>query len=248
MVIDCHTHIVDDTDESLAELLTAADMSCIDKICICSLGREWAEFPSAGHLQQAARDILSACDKYPDRFVGGVYLSTDHTHTSLELLEQCVADGPCRFIKLWISQYVDDPRLSPVIERAIELDTPILAHTWVKATGNMTRESSCFNVPAVAQRYPAMKLWMAHASGRWEEAARVVKPYPNIAMDVSGGEPESGIVECLLRHIPPDRVFFGSDAPCRNVAVQMSKVLSANLDARSRDLILGEAVRGWLHV
>ena len=248
MIVDCHVHIQTAEAPHLEKLLAAADRAGIEKLCISSLSREWSEFPAAGQIEEAAADVLDACERHPDRFIGGVYVSAGHIDASLEQIERCIAQGPCRFIKLWISQFADDLRLEPVIERAVALDAPILAHTWIKATGNMARESTCYNVIEAARRHPKMKIWMAHASGRWEEAARIIRDTPNVALDVSGGEPEDGIVDCLLKHIRSDRIFFGSDAPGRGFAVQMTKVLSARIGEAERAMILGESVRRWLHV
>ena len=248
MIIDCHVHIQNAEPEHLAQLLAAADRAGVDRLCISSLSRQWSEFPAARQIEEAADDVLDACGQHPDRFIGGVYVSASHVATSLEQIERCIAHGPCRFVKLWISQYADDPRLDPIVERAVALDVPFLAHTWIKATSNMARESTCHNVVAMARRHPRMKIWMAHASGRWEEAARVIRDIPNVAMDVSGGEPEDGIVDCLLKHAGPDRIFFGSDAPGRSIVVQMTKVTSADLSENAREMILGENVRRWLHV
>lgn len=248
MVIDCHVHILDAQESTLSRLLAAAGRAGVDRLCISSLGRQWDEFPAEDRLKEAAEDVLAACVKYPDRFIGGVYVSADHVGTSLALLDRCVAQGPCRFVKWWVSQYADDPRLDPIVERCVALDVPVLAHTWIKATGNMTRESTCFHVANMARRHPKMRIWMAHCSGRWEEAARVAAPLPNVGIDVSGGEPEDGIVDCVVRSVGASRVFYGSDAPGRNFVVQMSKVLSANLTEEDRRLVLGEGVRKWLHV
>ena len=248
MIIDCHVHILNAEPGHLRALLDAADRGGVDKLCISSLSREWIEFPSGQQLEQAADDVLDAGRQYPDRFIGGVYVSADHVETSLAMMDRCIANGPCRFVKWWISQYADDARLEPIIERSIALDVPILAHTWVKATGNMTRESTCHHAVTVARRFPEMKIWIAHASGRWEEVARVVQDVPNLCIDISGGEPEDGIVDALLKHVAPDRIFFGSDAPGRSFAVQMTKVLSASADDEVKSKILGGNVRRWLHV
>lgn len=247
MVIDCHVHIVNAEAAHLERLLAAADRAGVDKLCISSLSREWVEFPAERNLEEASEDVLAAC-QCSNRFIGGVYASADHVALSLRLIERGIAGGPCRFVKLWVSQYADDPRLNPIIERCIELDAPVLAHTWVKATGNMTRESTYYNVVNVARRYPHLKIWMAHAAGRWEETGRVVRNCPNVCVDVSGGEPEDGIVDCLVSHLGAERVFWGSDAPGRSPAVQMSKVWSAHIGENEKQMILGGNVRGWLHV
>jgi predicted TIM-barrel fold metal-dependent hydrolase len=248
MIIDCHVHIHHAGREHLETVLDAADRAGVDKLCISSLSRQWTEFPTLDQLEEAASDVLEACALFPDRFIGGVYVSADHVETSLALMDRCIGNGPCRFIKWWVSQYADDPRLNPIVERSIELGVPILAHTWTKATGNMTRESTCHHALAMAKRYPRMKIWIAHFSGRWEEAARVVRDQPNVCIDLSGGEPEDGILDGLLKHVGPDRIFFGSDAPGRSFVVQMSKVLSADIGDAERKMILGDNVKAWLHV
>ena len=248
MVIDAHVHILSAERSHLQQLLAAADRAGVEKLCISSLSRTWSEFPAASQIEEAAEDVLDACEEYPDRFVGGVYVSADHVSVSLDMIDRCIVNGPCRFIKLWISQYADDSRLDPIYERCIALDAPVLAHSWNKATGNMTCESTCHNVVRTARRHPRLKIWLAHFSGRWEEAARIVRDVPDVCMDLSGGEPEDGIVECLLKHVGAERLLFGSDAPGRSFAVQMTKVLSADIGETERRMILGENVRRWLHV
>ncbi len=247
MIVDCHVHILNTEDSHLGQLLKVADRVGVDKLCISSLSRQWVEFPNAYQLEEAAEDVLTACQKHPDRFVGGTYVSADHVEKSLALIERSIAHGPCRFIKLWVSQFLDDPRLQPILERAMELRKAVLAHTWQKATGNMTRESTGYHAVNVVRRYPDLRLWIAHCNGRWEEAARLVASYPNLCMDISGGEPEEGIVECLLRHVSSERIFFGSDAPGRNPAAQMAKVLSARIPEETKKRILGQNVWRWLH-
>lgn len=247
IVVDCHAHIRSADDAELRGVLEAADRAGVDRLNISSLGRVWHEFPDAAALEEANADVREAVEKHPDRFIGAVYLSADHVETGLEHLERHIADGPCRTVKLWISQYADDARLDPLLDRAVELDAPVLQHTWVKATGNMTRESTYDHCVNRARRHPELKLWLAHCSGRWEEVGRVIAPYPNLCVDVSGGEPEAGVVECLLRHIGPERIFYGSDLPGRSLVVQMSKIESADIPEGWKQLMLGENFLRWIH-
>jgi uncharacterized protein len=246
MIVDAHAHIRTSDDKELSTILSFADRADVDKVVISSLGRSWDEFPSEERLDEAADDVIAACTKHPDRFVGKVYLSADHEGKSLEIMERGLANGPCKAIKLWISQLADDPRLDPIYARAVELDVPVMQHTWIKATGNYQCESTCYHVVNAAKRHPKLKIWFAHASGKWEESARIVKDSPNVCMDISGGEPEAGIVECLVKHVGPERVFYGSDIPGRSFVVQMSKVLSADIPERHKQMILGENVLRWI--
>ena len=93
----------------------------------------------------------------------------------------------------------------------------------------MTRKSTDEHVVRMAQRHPRMRIWFAHASGRWEEAGRAIRHQPNVCLDICGGEPEDGIVDTLVRDLGADRIFFGSDAPGRCPIVQMTKVLLSML-------------------
>ncbi|MBN2307912.1 MAG: amidohydrolase [Candidatus Hydrogenedentes bacterium] len=246
MIVDSHAHIRTAEDAELGAMLRAADRAGVDKVCISSLGRQQPEFPSEADLDQAAGDVLAAVAKHPDRFVGYAYVSADHVEKSLEVVERTIANGPCRLVKLWVSQYADDVRLDPIMARIEELDVPVMAHTWMKATGNMTKESTYDHVVRLGRRHPGLKVWLAHYGGRWEEAARVVRQQPNVCMDVCGGEPEDRIVECLLKHVGPERLFYGSDAPGRSFVVQMTKVTSAGIPEESKKLILGDNIRRWI--
>jgi uncharacterized protein len=243
-IVDCHGHILTPEDAELDTMLRAADRASVERIAISSLSRHWVEFPTAAALDEANADVCAAVEKHPDRFIKTVYLSADEVDTGLAHLDRYIANGPCRTVKLWVSQYADDPRLDPLMDRIIALDVPVLQHTWVKATGNMTKESTWRHCVNRMERHPDLKLWMAHCSGRWEEVARAMAPYPNLCLDVSGGEPEAGVVETLLKHISPERIFYGSDVPGRSFVVQMSKILSAGIPQDWKDMMLGESFMG----
>ena len=246
MIIDSHVHILHAQDGHLGALLKDADRWDIERLCISSLSRVWTPNPDALALEEAAGDVLAACERYPDRFVGFTYVSADHVDQSLELMERCIANGPCPFVKLWISQFATDARLDPIYARALELEAPVMMHTWTKATGNLEFESTLHHAVAVSKRFPTLRLWAAHYGGRWEEAARIVATSPTLCLDLSGGEPEADILDTLLKHLPADRIFYGSDAPGRTFSVQMSKVYGANLTDEQRALILGANIGRWI--
>lgn len=246
LVVDCHAHIRNPEKGDAELVLESADRAGVDKVILCSLGREWTAFPAAAALEQANADIALVVEKYPDRLMGLVYLSADEVALGLEHIERYIVNGPCRGIKLWISQFADDPRMDPLFDRIVELDVPVLQHSWIKATGNLEKETTVWHAVNRMKRHPALKMWLAHCSGRWEEVARIIAPYPNLCVDISGGEPEAGVVECLLRHIGPERIFFGSDIPGRSFIVQMTKVTSADIPDSYKRMILGENVMRWI--
>jgi hypothetical protein len=246
LVIDCHAHLRTPGGGDPERLLEAADRAGVDRLILCSLGREWMVFPDAATLEQANADIVEVLERYPDRLMGLVYLSADDVALGLEHLNRYIANGPCVGVKLWVSQLADDPRMDPLFDRIVELDVPVLQHTWFKATGNLEKESTAWHCVNRAELHPGLKMWLAHAGGQWEETARIIAPYPNLCVDISGGEPEAGVVDCLLRHIGPERIFFGSDIPGRSLIVQMSKVLSAEIPDGWKEMILGENILRWV--
>jgi len=246
MIIDSHVHILHAEETHLTALLRDADRWEIERLCISSLSRVWTPNPDEAALEEAARDVQAACEKHPDRFIGFVYVSAAHIEKSRELMERCIKNGPCRFVKLWISQFATDARLTPLYERAIELNAAVMMHTWSKATGNLENESTLHDAVEVSRRFPRLRLWAAHYGGRWEEAGRIAASSPTLCLDLSGGEPEADILDTLLKHLPAERIFYGSDAPGRTFAVQLSKVHGAALSPGQKERILGGNIRRWL--
>ncbi|MCX5759706.1 MAG: hypothetical protein NTU83_14620, partial [Candidatus Hydrogenedentes bacterium] len=164
MIVDCHVHILNAEDAHLRTLLDAADRCGIHKLCISSLGRNWTEFPSAGELEEAASDVAEACARYPERLIGGVYVSADHVSTSMELLRRYLQPDGCRFVKLWVSQFADDSRLNPIVACCVERNAPILAP-------ELPWERSCIEAPAICRH--AGRLFMFYGGGYNNEPQQI---------------------------------------------------------------------------
>ena len=90
-------------------------------------------------------------------------------------------------IKLWVARHAIDPGLNPILEKAVELDVPVLQHAWLKTTGNLPGDSFLSDVA----------------------------DSPNISVDTSGGDAESRMVETAVKTLGAKRVLFGSDALIR---------------------------------
>lgn len=63
---------------------------------------------------------------------------------------------------------------------------------------------------------------------------------PNVNVDTSGSQPDRGFVEFAVRHLGPERVIYGSDAPIRDFPSQLAKVQGATLDQAAKAKILSE--------
>ncbi|MFH1085590.1 MAG: amidohydrolase family protein [Chloroflexota bacterium] len=136
----------------------------------------------------------------------------------------------------------------PIYLKAAELGVPVLIHAWHPEEGLTVQASEMLGyayfparmIEALGQRYPATQFIIAHAGGLWIKAFQAAQPYPNIYFDVSGFDPERGIVEAGVAILGAERILFGSDVPGRSYAAQLAKVQAAEISARDKTLILGE--------
>lgn len=137
----------------------------------------------------------------------------------------------------------------PIFLKANELDVPVLIHTFHEEEGLTTDQHNAlaggtahFPVKAMAElgkRYPDVTFIFAHAGMIWVKAFQAAQPYPNLCFDMSGFDPERGIVEQAVAVLGAERIFFGSDAPGRAYAAQIAKIQYADISARDKALILG---------
>ena len=242
MIIDDHVHLSRaagaNPRECTERLLHFADKHRIDRLCM-SLGFGREHDPTPDELRVHNDSVREALACAPDRLIGFVYLNPNHRAASLEEIDKHVVNGPMRGIKLWVACPCSDPKLDPIVERAVELGLPILQHTWLKATGNLPRESTPDDMAALAARHPKAKLIFGHTGGDWEYGIMAVRPYANVYADLAGGAPTAGLTELAVAELGPERVLYGSDAPGRSFASQIAKVHGAHIPQQAKDLILG---------
>ncbi|NOZ24248.1 MAG: amidohydrolase family protein [Planctomycetes bacterium] len=245
MIIDCHVHLTrggGTVAERADGLVHFADKFRIDKLCLClgPVGRGLVDRPSPEVFRDDNDKVFEATALHPDRFIGFCYVNPVHAKESLDEIDRCVADGGMRGIKLWCAVPCCDPRVEPVIERAIDLDVPVLQHTWLKITGNKEFESTPDDMATLAQKFPNAKLIFGHAGGDWEYGIKAIRRYPNVLIETAGGNPEAGFVEMAVREVGAERVVYGSDAAGRSYASQIAKVYGADISEDERVLILGK--------
>jgi len=75
---------------------------------------------------------------------------------------------------------------------------------------------------------------------------RTIRPYPNVSVDLGGGDPLAGIAEMAVREVGAERVLYGSDVAGRSFASQLAKVTGAQLDEAVKQAILGRNLRRLL--
>jgi predicted TIM-barrel fold metal-dependent hydrolase len=183
-------------------------------------------------------------ERLPGHVVGFAYLNPAHAGAATDELRRCVEELGFRGIKLWVATFCDDPRVNPIVERAIEWDMPILVHCWVKITGNLPFESTPMHLGSLARRYPEARLLMAHLGGDWEYGCKVTRDCPNIYVDTSGSIAEMGEIEKLVESVGVERVLFGTDNS--DLSFCRGKILGANLTEAQREAIFWRNAERWI--
>ncbi|HET6453508.1 MAG TPA: amidohydrolase family protein [Armatimonadota bacterium] len=244
MIIDCHVHLQGAGIQP--ELVEKASILGVERLCISSLGRVWSYEPTPKVFIEANNDVAEVMSEFPNLALGFCYLNPVYTDESLAEMKRCVEELGMVGVKLWVAAYADDPRVFPLVEKAIEYRIPVLQHAWHKATGNLPHESNPLHVADLARRYPEADIILAHIAGDWERGIEAVKDCPNILVDTSGSIIEMGMVERAVEELGARRVLFGSDAHGVDLSVAVAKILDAEIEDADRSLILGANMQALL--
>ena len=226
--------------------------------------QEWEKMLDAGRRAGIDKQVLigdrdpdgnervrELVDLYPNQIIGFARGIRSDPNSPATIAKYVVEHG-FRGIKLH-----DEPDLPlkallashSIFMRAAELGVPVLIHGCHEEEGlsadlhtELAGGTSHYPMRLIGElgrRYPETTFIIAHAGMMWVKAFQAAKPYPNVCMDMSGFDPERGIVEKAVEMLGAERVLFGSDAPGRIYAAQLAKVLYADISERDRELILG---------
>ncbi len=230
--------------EDAERLVATARRSGVTRMCVFSLYETTPYEPTPDQCRQANDYVLRMRDARPDAILPFCYVTPAFPDEAVAEIERCVGKHAMAGVKLWVARKATDPGLDPIMEAAVSKDAPVLQHAWLKTTGNLPGESTPFDVADLARRHPRARIIMAHLNGVGYRGIEAVADVPNVVVDTSGGDPESGLVEAAVRRLGPHRVVYGSDAPIRHFGVTMNKVLGADIpDADRRAILWDNALR-----
>lgn len=234
-VIDFHVHPwssvgvrLADTPEGNAQFyLQAADAAGITAMVVHDVGGAGAN-PAPADLVRINDLLLRVCAVSPDRFIPFAYLNPGYPQESLRELDRCVGNG-MRGIKLWIARKLNHAGALLIARRAAELHLPIAQHCSDRPGGNLPGETAPADAAELAAICPETVIVLAHLNNIGLRGLEIVRPYKNILVDTSGGDPLAGFVRAAIDRLGVDRVVFGSDMPCRSFGSQLGKVLNGAL-------------------
>jgi predicted TIM-barrel fold metal-dependent hydrolase len=175
---------------------------------------------------------LQAIRRYPDRIRGYAVANPWDGQAGLDEVKRCL-DAGMHGIKLHISHTRLDynhPNAIPYFELAVERAVPVLVH--------------CFDggasVDRVATQVPEAVIIMGHMGGYlWPQAIQVAARHANLYLEICCSCSEIGIVESAVAAVGPKRVLFGTDMPLLDPCSSLYKVYDADIDERTKALILG---------
>ena len=234
-IIDFHGHVgrwdAFAMGDDPAPMLRAMDAVGIDRSCLFNIFHPDGR---SGNDQTAA-----FVAQHPDRFIGFAYVSPMLPETVGPELKRAIDELGFKAIKIY-SPYtpypLDHPAWDPVYGFADERGLAIIAHTGGEAT------SSPEQLGRAAPRFPNAKFVAGHAGnaepfrGQANAAARA---RPKFYLETCSPFRTPGVVEELVSKAGADRVLFGSDVPLMDPRPQLGKIITADIDAEAKRLVLG---------
>lgn len=237
MIIDFHTHVEQKPNGqrySPAEFVRAMDEGHIDRSIV--LGNDqgdagekppWADPAVMGTATKFDdQEVAGFCAEYPDRLIGFGSIHPDRYQPERKV-ERSVVELGLKGIKLYPHSgfYPNDPRLTPVYGKCMELGVPVVIHTGIKAVRwQWMKYNRPVYVDDVATNFPGLKVVMCHGGFPWvDEFLAVAHSNPNIWVDISFLDyiervfkrPGLGeeVIRSLVGLIGPERLLWGTEGP-----------------------------------
>jgi predicted TIM-barrel fold metal-dependent hydrolase len=241
--IDAHTHLLDGRFDTAA--LSAGERLGIDHFLCSNIG-SYRPYPSLDEVREMNRVLGEQLLRYSEQLRGYCYVNPRFGDASLADLRLNIEDRGMIGIKLWVATFADDALVDPLLEYAADHRLIVLAHAWRKTVGQLPFESTASNIAAAARRHPDVRFIMAHLGGQVESALNSIQELPNVAVDTSGTIIGAGEVALAVQRLGAERVVFGSDLHHVDLAVNVGKVLGAQLAPDVEAKVFGGNVAGWL--
>lgn len=187
----------------------------VDRICLIGEVGQTIEA-----CYEANRTVAKFQAEHPDIFYGWARVDPRLGEEAVEEFKRAVQeDGLIGLKHHFIGTPVNiaDPEFFPLVEAAIEMDVPIIAHVMERHSDDKHRwdetEAYSEDVAALAERYPELTLISGHigAGGFWEKRIKTIESYDNVYLDTSGSNTETDVLEMAAERLGVDRLVYGTD-------------------------------------
>ncbi|MAH06911.1 hypothetical protein CMI38_01515 [Candidatus Pacearchaeota archaeon] len=232
MIIDFHCHVgKDSSDEeyehlNLEELKRSMDKWGVDKAVV---------FPFNGDDESLIEESLEILEKSKEADWIVPLLRINPKSLSKDELSGLLDKG-FKGIKLHPRAQdfdLDDEKYFWVYEMCVDRELPVLFHSSVKDSTSKPEK-----ILSIAERFPDLKVVMAHFFGNDFSIMKIAKDYPNLYVDTSMN---SGTMKRLqtVNKYGFKNMVFASDIPYDSQGVALLKIREAGFSEENEDLILG---------
>lgn len=231
-VIDMHGHLGSwpqfGWEDELTGVVASLDRAGVDALCVFHI--------TCGEARRCNDVSAEAMRRYPGRFIGFAFVTPHYPEEVIPELARCFDQLGMRGIKIYPPYTrlpLNAPEWEPIFSFANERGVPVLCHTGAGLP---------LTFVGLAQKYPRIPWILGHAGGNREgrdEAIRASREAPNLFLEICSSHRGLGSIEQLVRGAGADRVLYGSDTPLFSPAPQLGRVLTADLTAEEKRLVVG---------
>ena len=228
-VFDAHAHVGRQANVAYPPLerqVEEMDRLGVDMAAVSSM------LALSGEFRRGNDQVADAIRRFGGRFIGYCHVSANYPELILPELERCFAVEGFRGVKVYqVGCPFDDPAFDPVWAFAKERGAPVLAHTW---GGDLT------GLDVAAERNPDVSFLVAHAGSGFAYKAYLAaaQRVANIYLDLTYSREHTNMIEHIVEQLGPDRIVWGSDAPCFSMSHQLSKILFARIPEDAKRKII----------
>ena len=207
--------------ETTGQLLDEMDGAGVEKAVILGQDTHATRSPAFKNYTLRNDEVAGIASRSNDRLVPFAGVDPNAGREAVSELKRAVKKLGMRGLKVHSSAnsvYLNDRRLMfPNYDNCQDQGLPILFHTGTTGLGDCEiKYSKTELLDEVCQRFPDLKVIMAHFGWPWPEVAMAIAlRNPNVFIDVSGWKPRylPQTVFPYLNGILQDRFLFGTDYP-----------------------------------
>jgi len=255
MRIDFHTHVWENTEDKIDDFVRELDKNRVEKAVV-------APVAPINDNDQTARVV----QKHPERLIGFASVlpfcqttGTPWKNDPISELTRAIEELRLKGLKLHPSIQgfcPTDPGLSPVMEKAIEYDIPVLFHTGPSfGRAGRVYNNMLWHFDDLAIRFPEAKIVLAHAE-IFHIGPYLAAKHPNVYLETSGAWVHycgliPGIGEETCEICGAEKVLFGTDMNPGKVFRQkenMSVIENLSISREDKAKILGENAQRLLKI
>jgi uncharacterized protein len=256
MILDCHVHInnysdenQDVTEKTFEDLQTTMRRNRIDAAMILTSYKVNPGRPST-------KDAVLLTEKLNHLYVVAGISYLNFSLSYLVELRDYLKDGTVRGLKLYPGYepfYPNDEILHPVYELAGEFDVPVMIHSGdtYSPTGKI-KYSHPIHVDDVAVDFPSVKFVICHLGNPWtRDTMEVVYKNENVYTDISGlvlGNftdrfevfMRKQLQEMVLFGVDPNSLLYGTDWPISTMETYLKFMNELKLPLNEKKKIFWE--------